>query len=76
MNMCGDNVIIFKDNKKVLRCGKHRLPDDINKTNAICIHPSCKLTASFGLIDGIKLTCITHKEKNYVNLKKLNASKH
>ncbi len=61
-----------KDNKKVLRCGKHKLPTDINKTNSICINPLCKLTASFGPIDGIKLTCLAHKEKDYVNLKKLN----
>lgn len=64
-----------KDDKKVLRCGKHKLSNDINKTNAICVHPSCKLTASFGLMDRIKLTCLAHKEKDYINLKKLNATK-
>jgi hypothetical protein len=55
---------------KVFRCGNHKLPSDINKTNAYCVFPSCKKTASFGPVGGKKLTCITHKESNYVNIKR------
>ncbi len=61
-----------EDNNKVLRCGTHKLPSDINKTNVYCSHPDCDLTASFGPKNGQKLTCLLHKEKDYVNIKKFN----
>ncbi len=58
-------------NHKVFRCVTHKLVDDINKTNSICVFPNCYLTASFGPIKSNKLTCLIHKEKDYVNLKKI-----
>lgn len=58
---------------KVFRCRTHKLDNDINKTNPICIYKDCDLTASFGPPKGNKLTCLEHKEKDYVNLKKFNS---
>ncbi len=58
---------------KVFRCGTHKLVNDINKTNPMCIFKDCDLTASFGPPKGNKLTCLAHKEKDYINLKKFNS---
>lgn len=63
------------ETNKALRCGTHKLEHDINKTNPMCIFKNCDLTASFGPPKGNKLTCVTHKEKDYVNLKICNSRK-